>query len=88
MTSEHRQPGQRAFLRRILAEGAARLGITPAAPAVYGRHDRTIGSAVTAIGLTQPAGAQILSRSYRMGGYTDLRHPVRVHVRRRKAATC
>ncbi|MDF5751283.1 aminoglycoside phosphotransferase [Spongiactinospora sp. TRM90649] len=47
MTSRHRDPesGQRAFLRRVLAEGADRLGVTLTGDAVFGWHDRTIGSA-------------------------------------------
>ncbi|MER6826585.1 aminoglycoside phosphotransferase [Streptosporangium sp. NPDC000563] len=46
MSSQHRAPGsgQRAFLRRILAEGAQRLGVSPAGETVFGWHDRTIGS--------------------------------------------
>ncbi|SDH95558.1 hypothetical protein SAMN05421505_12813 [Sinosporangium album] len=48
MNSQHRDPesGQRAFLRRILAEGAHRLGVSPAGEVVFGWHDRTIGSPV------------------------------------------
>jgi hypothetical protein len=51
MTS-HEQPrsGQRAFLRRILDEGAESLGVAPIGAAVFGWSDRTIGSAATAGG--------------------------------------
>ncbi|MBG0818356.1 aminoglycoside phosphotransferase [Planomonospora sp. ID82291] len=47
MTRRHRHPetGQRAFLRRILTEGATRLGATLTGQAVFGWRDRTIGSA-------------------------------------------
>ncbi|MEU4224867.1 aminoglycoside phosphotransferase [Nonomuraea sp. NPDC026600] len=50
MISRHRAPesGQRAFLRRILAEGSNRLGVTLTGDAVFGWHDRTIGSAALA----------------------------------------
>lgn len=46
VSSRHRDPdsGQRAFLHRVLAEGARRLGVSPAGEAVFGWHDRTIGS--------------------------------------------
>lgn len=48
MTSEHHKPsGQRAFLRRLLREAAARLGVVPIGDVVFGWRDRTIGSAVT-----------------------------------------
>lgn len=39
------------FLRRVLAEGAARLGVTLAGGAVFGWRDRTIGSAALRGGL-------------------------------------
>ncbi|GLX07370.1 hypothetical protein Misp03_42960 [Microbispora sp. NBRC 16548] len=46
MTShKHPRSGQRAFLRRILDEGAESLGV-----AVFGRFDRTVGSAAPAGG--------------------------------------
>ncbi|MFC0865716.1 aminoglycoside phosphotransferase [Sphaerimonospora cavernae] len=47
MTSRHRhaESGQRRFLHRILAEGAERLGVSLTGQAVFGWHDRTIGSA-------------------------------------------
>ena len=46
MTShEQACSGQRAFLRRILAEGARRLGAAPVGDARFGWHDRTIGTA-------------------------------------------
>lgn len=47
MTSQHQRPesGQRAFLHRILSEGADRLGVSLIGEAVFGWHDRTIGSA-------------------------------------------
>ncbi|MFI0424704.1 aminoglycoside phosphotransferase [Spongiactinospora sp. 9N601] len=47
MTSRHHTPesGQRAFLRRVLADGATRLGVALTGDAVFGWHDRTIGSA-------------------------------------------
>jgi hypothetical protein len=48
VTSEHHKPdGQRAFLRRILGEGAKRLGVVPTGEVVFGWRDRTIGSAAT-----------------------------------------
>ncbi|GAA3652023.1 hypothetical protein GCM10022224_013610 [Nonomuraea antimicrobica] len=45
MTSRHTDSGQRAFLWRILAEGARRLGASLTGDPVFGWHDRTIGSA-------------------------------------------
>lgn len=51
MTGEHHKPsGQRAFLRRLLREGAARFGVTPIGEAVFGWRDRTIGTAVVSNG--------------------------------------
>jgi hypothetical protein len=49
--ASHRKPtGQRTFLRRILAEGAQRLGCVPTGRVVYGWRDRTIGSVAIAEG--------------------------------------
>ncbi|MFI6174903.1 aminoglycoside phosphotransferase [Nonomuraea sp. NPDC051191] len=51
MTSEHHESsGQRAFLRRVLREGATGLGVTLTGDVVFGWRDRTIGSAVTSSG--------------------------------------
>ncbi|MFC4015446.1 aminoglycoside phosphotransferase [Nonomuraea purpurea] len=51
MTAEHHEPdGQRAFLRRLLREGATRLGVVPVGDVVFGWRDRTIGSVVTTHG--------------------------------------
>jgi hypothetical protein len=50
MPSRHRrsESGQRAFLRRILNDGARRLDVSIVpGEAVFGWHDRTIGAAVT-----------------------------------------
>ncbi|MEV5410611.1 aminoglycoside phosphotransferase [Thermopolyspora sp. NPDC052614] len=41
----HSESGQRRFLRRILAEGSKRFGVALTGDAVFGWHDRTIGSA-------------------------------------------
>ncbi|MEU9889109.1 aminoglycoside phosphotransferase [Sphaerisporangium sp. NPDC051011] len=52
MTSRHRrlESGQRAFLRRVLSDGATRLGVSLIGQSVFGWHDRTIGSAALRAG--------------------------------------
>jgi hypothetical protein len=51
VTSEHDESsGQRAFLRRLLREGAARFRVAPIGDVVFGWRDRTIGSAVISSG--------------------------------------
>ncbi|MEV6982277.1 aminoglycoside phosphotransferase [Sphaerisporangium sp. NPDC051017] len=45
MTDRRHDHRQRAFLHRILAEGATRLQVSLTGEAVFGWHDRTIGSA-------------------------------------------